>query len=336
MSLPLSILDVIPVGEGQTPSSAIAASMRLVVDAEALGYSRYWFAEHHNMPTIASSAPEVLMTQAASLTQRIRIGAGGIMVPNHAPLHIAEVFKTLEALYPGRIDLGLGRAPGTDPLTASALGRAASERELNGKLFDLFSFANDAFPDDHPFASIVAQPSDVTFPTMWMLGSTSTGAAIAAQLGLGFAFAGHFNMAEADAAARQYHDHFQPVGKLEKAELIMAVSVICGEDDQHAQWLAGPYRVGIARMLTGRPGPLPTFEAAAAYSMSAMEKGALARFEHGAIIGGPATVAEKLAKLAERYRASELMLSTLIPDPAERLASIRRTAAATHQPATRD
>ncbi len=324
MSVPLSILDVIPVGEGHTPSSAIAASMRLVREAEALGFARYWFAEHHNMPTIASSAPEVLITQAASLTQRIRVGAGGIMVPNHAPLHIAEVFKTLEALYPGRIDLGLGRAPGTDPLTASALGRSASERELNEKLVDLFSFANDAFPDGHRFASIMAQPSDVEFPAIWMLGSTSTGAGIAAQLGLGFAFAGHFNMAEADGAARVYHEHFQPVGKLTKPELMMAVAVICGETDEHAQWLAGPYRVGVARMLTGNPGPLPSFASAAAYSMSPVEKAALSRFEYGAIIGGPTTVTEQLAKVAEKYRASEIMLSTLIPEPDERLASWRR------------
>lgn len=323
----LSVLDVIPVGHTLTPAQAIHASMELAPHLEALGYTRLWFAEHHNMPTIASSAPEVLIGRAAGATKTMRIGAGGIMVPNHAPLHVAEVFRTLEALYPGRIDLGLGRAPGTDQLTASALGRNGAEDEANSKLAELYAFARNEFPKNHPFAKIATMPNDVAFPTMWMLGSTSMGAAIAAQLGLGFAFAGHFSMAEAIPATKRYHATFTPNGTLERPELIMACGCICGEDDAHAEYLAGPYRVGIARMMTGKSlEPFPSFAEAATYKFSSDELSVLARFELGAIIGGPETVRRRLEELAAQHDAVELMLSTLIPDPAERRASFTRVA----------
>jgi luciferase family oxidoreductase group 1 len=183
MKLPLSVLDLSPVGAGITPSQAIRDSIELARTADVLGYTRYWFAEHHNMANIATSAPEILIAHAAAVTARIRLGAGGIMVPNHAPLHVVEVFRTLEALHPGRIDLGLGRAPGTDPVAASAL-RRGDPADVNRQLIELLAFERGEFPASHPFAKILPMPSDAPAQSIWMLGSTLAGASIAAELGL--------------------------------------------------------------------------------------------------------------------------------------------------------
>ena len=202
MQLALSVLDLSPVGAGVTPSQAIRDSLELARVADRLGYTRYWFAEHHNMASIATSAPEVLIAAAAAVTSRIRLGAGGIMVPNHAPLHVVEVFRTLEALAPGRIDLGLGRAPGTDPIASAALRR--TEAEVNAQLAELIAFERGEFPPSHPFSKIEPMPTDVPSGTIWMLGSTLAGAAIAAQLGVPYAFAGHFAMKHATDAITLY------------------------------------------------------------------------------------------------------------------------------------
>ncbi len=227
--VPLSVLDLFPVSTGTTPTAAIHASVALARRVDELGYDRYWIAEHHNIPSIASSAPEVLIGHVAGLTSRIRVGAGGIMLPNHAPLHVLEVFRTLEALYPGRIDLGIGRAPGTDQVTSSALRRRASDGgDVNEQIAELFAFATQAFPAGHPFTAIEVMPADAPMPPLWMLGSTSAGAAIAAALGLGFAFAGHFSMGEAQGAVAQYRTQFNPRGAMRKPYLIKAVSVVCG------------------------------------------------------------------------------------------------------------
>ena len=169
MNPPLSVLDLSPAGAGVSPSQAIRDSIELARTADTLGYTRYWFAEHHNMANIATSAPEVLIAHAAAVTTRIRVGAGGIMVPNHAPLHVVEVFRTLEALHPGRIDLGLGRAPGTDPVTAAAL-RRSDDPEVNHQLAELFAFERGEVPASHPFANIVPMPSDAPIGSIWMLG----------------------------------------------------------------------------------------------------------------------------------------------------------------------
>src|SRR3954464_10610399 len=171
----LSVLDLSPVGAGVAPSQAIRESIELARTADALGYTRYWFAEHHNMANIATSAPEVLIAAAAAVTTRVRLGAGGIMVPNPAPLHVVEVFRTLEALHPGRIDLGLGRAPGTDPVTSAAL-RRGDEPEVNQLLAELWAFEDGQFPERHPFSKIVPMPSDAGCGAIWMLGSTLAGA----------------------------------------------------------------------------------------------------------------------------------------------------------------
>src|SRR5262245_5513234 len=192
--VPLSVLDLAPVGEGSTPERALRGSLALVQRAERLGYHRYWVAEHHNMPGIASSAPAVLIAHLASVTEHIRLGSGGVMLPNHAPLVIAEQFGMLEALHPGRIDLGMGRAPGTDQLTAAARRRGLSPRDpdLPAMLGELLGFFHGSFPEDHPYRQITAVPARGNQPDLWLLGSSDYSARLAGLLGWPFSFAHHF------------------------------------------------------------------------------------------------------------------------------------------------
>lgn len=326
MPLPLSVLDLSPVGAGIAPSQAIRDSIELARTADALGYTRYWFAEHHNMANIATSAPEVLIAAAAAVTTRIRLGAGGIMVPNHAPLHVVEVFRTLEALHPGRIDLGLGRAPGTDPVTAAALRR--SDDEVNRQLAELFAFERGTFPASHPFSRIVPMPSDAPARSIWMLGSTLAGASIAAQLGLPYAFAGHFAMRHAVDAIAHYKRHFTPSPALAAPYAILAVTAICADTDAAAERLAAPVRVAIVKNRTGRRAPIVSIDEALAYSFSPEEAAIADEFLTGAAIGGPATVADRLRGAARDTGADELMLSTLIPDLAARQHALALIAAA--------
>ena len=325
--VPLSVLDLYPVSTESPPSAAIQASLALARRVDELGYHRYWVAEHHNIPSIASSAPEVLIGHVAGITQRIRVGAGGIMLPNHAPLHVLEVFRTLEALYPGRIDLGIGRAPGTDPVTSTAVRRTPlAALDVNEQLAELFAFARKTFPETHPFSGIEIMPNDVPLPELWMLGSTRAGAALAASFGTGFAFAGHFNMGEARSAVALYKKAFKPSPSLSEPRLIMAVSVACGESDEHAHALSAPLRVAYARLATGRAGPLPSIEEALAYRFSPQEHAVVERFSEGLIAGGPETVRTGLEQLIERTQANEIMIAGLIPVAKERVASYERIA----------
>jgi luciferase family oxidoreductase group 1 len=296
------------------------------------------------MASIATSAPEILIARAASVTSRIRLGAGGIMVPNHSPLHVVEVFRTLEALFPGRIDLGLGRAPGTDPVAAAALRR--SEDEVNHQLAELFAFERAGFPASHPFAKITPMPSDAPVGAMWMLGSTLAGASIAAQLGMPYAFAGHFAMAQAKAAITHYRARFEPAAGAAsptaggepplpptsstpaRPYAILAVTAVCAATDEEARRLAAPLRVAIVKSRTGQRAPVPSVEEALAYPFTSAERAIADEFLHGAAIGSPATVAEHLRALARDTSADELMLSTLLPDLATRRRSLELIAAA--------
>jgi luciferase family oxidoreductase group 1 len=326
MTVPLSVLDLSPVGSGVAPSAAIRESIELARAADRLGYTRYWFAEHHNMASIATSAPEVLIAHAAAVTTRIRIGAGGIMMPNHTPLHVVEVFRTLEALHPGRIDLGLGRAPGTDPLTSSALRRDAAD--VNQLLAELFAFERGEFPERHPFKQVTPMPSDVRLPSIWMLGSTLAGAAIAAQLGVPYAFAGHFAMRHAKEAIAHYRKHFEPSPQLAEPYAMLAVTTVCGADDAEAERLAAPLRVAIVNSRTGKRRPIPSIEDALRHEFSPLEQAIADEFFAGAVIGGPAKVGERLRSHAREHDASELMLSALVPGLASRVASLERVMAA--------
>ena len=323
---PLSVLDLSPVGVGVSPSDAIRHSTTLARAAERLGYTRYWFAEHHSMASIAASAPEVLIAHVAASTERIRVGAGGIMIPNHSPLHVVEVFRTLEALHPGRIDLGLGRAPGTDPVTSSALRR--SDDAVNHQLAELLAFERGGFPERHPYRAITPMPSDVRIGELWMLGSTLEGASIAAQLGLRYAFAGHFAMQKAADAIAHYRRQFRPSADLASPYAMLAVTCVCGEDDDDAHRQAAPLRLAIVRNRTGKRAPIASIEEALAYQFAPEEQAIADDFLLGAVIGGPAHVASGLRALARDLGADELMLSTLVPSVAARVGSLERVAMA--------
>jgi len=327
MQLPLSVLDLSPVGAGTSPSQAIRDSVELARTADRLGYTRYWVAEHHNMASIATSAPEVLIAHIAAVTARIRVGAGGIMIPNHTPLRVVEIFRTLEALHPGRIDLGLGRAPGTDPVTAAAL-RRSDDPEVNHLLAELLAFERGEFPDNHPFRAITPMPSDARLGSIWMLGSTLAGAAIAAQLGVPYAFAGHFAMRHAHDAIAHYRRGFRPSAGLAEPYAMLAVTAVCGADDDDARRLAAPIRVAVVKNRTGRRAPIVSIEDALAYQFSPEEQAIADEFLTGAVIGGPAHVAERLRATAREVGAQELMLSTLVPDLAARQASLERISTA--------
>ena len=324
--LPLSVLDLYPVVNGVAPSQALRDSVELAKRVDALGYTRYWVAEHHNMPGIASAAPEVLIGHVAGVTKRIRVGSGGIMVPNHTPLRVIEIFRTLEALYPGRIDLGLGRAPGTDQVTSQALRR--SGREVNTELAELLAFATDGFPAGHPFSKIVAMPSDVSTPPIWMLGSTQAGAAIAAQLGCGFAFAGHFSMSEARGAMARYREDFEPHGALEKPHAILALSVVCAETKARAEELALPLKVAASRLAKGMPAAFATVDKAKCYAFGPEDHAVIERFRLGSIVGDVDHVRRELPRVAHALGADEVLISSLIPDQKERIASYERIAGA--------
>jgi luciferase family oxidoreductase group 1 len=321
--VPLSVLDLSPVSASSTPREAILDSVALASRCDTLGYTRYWVAEHHGMANIATSAPEVLIAHIAATTTRMRVGAGGIMLPNHNPLKVVEIFRTLEALHPGRIDLGLGRAPGTDPITAAALRRGPAD-DPNTRLAEVLAFAGGTFPEGHPFRGVVPMPSDVPLPPIWMLGSTLEGAAIGASLGVPYAFAGHFAMRNAKAAIAWYREQFRPSAALDKPYAMLAVTVVCGATDEEAERLAAPVRLAVVRNRTGRRAPIAGIEEALAYRFTA-EEGAIAdEFFRGAVIGGPQRVLDGLAALARDTGADELMLSTLVPDRTARMRSYER------------
>ena len=331
MNPPLSLLELSPVGAGVAPSQAVRESVELARAAERLGFTRFWVAEHHNMPSIATSAPEVLIAHLAAHTSRIKIGAGGIMLPNHTPLRVVEIFRTLEALYPGRIDLGLGRAPGTDPLTSSAL-RRSDDPDVNQLLVELIAFERGAFPADHPFRAITPMPSDVRIGAMWMLGSTHAGAQIAAQLGMRYAFAGHFSMRFGKEALEIYRRFFQPSDELKKPYAILAVTAVCAETDEEAQRLAAPLKLAIARSRLGKPQPIASVEDALAHRFSPDEQAVVDEFFSGALIGSPDRVAKGLRELAAKTGADELMLSALLPDLKARVRSLELIAEAMKSP----
>jgi luciferase family oxidoreductase group 1 len=332
---PLSVLDLAVVGQGSSPAEALRNSTELVVEAERLGYRRHWVAEHHNMPGIASSAPPVLLAHLAAATSTIRLGSGGVMLPNHAPLVVAEQFGTLEALHPGRIDLGIGRAPGTDQLTARALRRHGplSADDFPAQLYELLGHFDGSLPDDHPFAAITAVPGRGNRPAIWLLGSSDFSAVAAGMLGLPFSFAHHFAAAGTDAAVAAYRENFRPSADLDAPYLMLGVSVICADDDAHADWLAGPSRLSFLRLRSGRPQPFPTPEEAAERTFTPMEKEILRPWTGAAIVGSPATVESRLRDLVARTGADELIVTTMVHGHQDRLRSYRLLAAIADQEA---
>jgi luciferase family oxidoreductase group 1 len=314
---PLSVLDLAPVGAGSTPATALAGSVDLARLAERLGYRRLWVAEHHNMPGIASSSPPVLIAHLAASTTTIRVGAGGVMLPNHSSLVVAEQFGMLEALHPGRIDLGLGRAPGTDPVTAAALRRSPSPGadEFPEQLRDLFSY----FDGTHPH--ITAVPGRGYRPAVWMLGSSNYSAQVAGLLGLPFSFAHHFASHNTIAALEIYRESFRPSSELEQPYAMIGVPVICAETTERANWLSGSSALSFVRLRQGRPTPLPTPEEAAEYVFTPTEREIVRAWTAPLIRGEPNHVRAELEALTQRTGTDELMITTMIHSPADRLRS---------------
>jgi luciferase family oxidoreductase group 1 len=320
----LSVLDLAIVGEGSSHAEALANSVELARSVERLGYHRHWVAEHHNMPGIASSAPAVLAAALAAATDRIRVGSGGVMLPNHAPLVVAEQFGMLEALHPGRIDLGIGRAPGTDGITAAALRRSAdplSDEDFPRQLSELIGFFRGEFPEGHPYNHITAVPGVGDQPEIWLLGSSGYSAQLAGMLGMHFAFAHHFMPRNTDAALELYRQHFRPSEQLAEPYAMVAVAAIAASDDERARYLAGPARLSMARLRAGRPTRFPTPEEAAAHAFSPAEEQSVSVLSGSAMIGGPETVRSKLDAFAERTGADELMITTMVHDHADRIRS---------------
>lgn len=329
LDVALSVLDLAPVGEGSSPARALQQSLELAQHVERLGYGRYWVAEHHNMPGIASSSPPVLLAAVGQRTSTIRLGSGGVMLPNHSPLVVAEQFGMLEALHPGRIDLGLGRAPGTDQITALAL-RRTRERiavdDFDSQLGELLGYFNGSIPDEHPFSRITATPGLGYQPAIWLLGSSDYGARLAGRLGLPYSYAHHFASGGTDEAVAVYRDEFRPSEVLAEPYLMLGVAVICAETDERAQWLAGPGRLAMVRLRSGRPGLYPTPEQAAEYSFTPSEREIAKGLGRSAVVGSVATVQRELHALIERTGAQELMVTTMTHGHVDRMTSYRLVA----------
>jgi luciferase family oxidoreductase group 1 len=326
--LPLSVLDLVPVAAGSTASDALAASTALARRAEELGFRRYWVAEHHGMPGVASSAPAVLIAHLAAATSTIRVGSGGVMLPNHQPLVVAEQFGTLDALHPGRIDLGIGRAPGTDPRTAAALRRGTDPlgaEDFPRQLAELAAYFRGEGP-------VTAVPARGQRPEMWLLGSSGYSAQLAGRLGLPFAFAHHFSGGSTVAAVEAYRAAFRPSPVLERPWAVVCASVLVAADDERARWLAAPAALQFLRLRLGEPGPLPTPEAAAAHPYTRPERAFVEDRLDAQVLGGPATVRAGVAELVARTGADELMVVTATHDAADRLRSYELLAAAVGVP----
>ena len=323
--LPLSVLDLAPVPAGAAPAEALRRSTELIRLAEQLGYRRYWVAEHHNMPGIASSSPAVLIAHLASATDRIRVGSGGVMLPNHAPLVVAEQFGLLASLHPGRIDLGIGRAPGTDQATARALRRAFQRSDVDefpSQLGELIAFLHGSFPDDHPYRHIRAVPLAEVPPSLWLLGSSGYSAQLAGVLGLPFSFASHF-AAGVEQAVELYRRSFRASSVLEQPHVAVGASVLAADTDEEARWLHGPTRLHLLRLRSGRPAALPTPEEADAYPWTTGERNAAADFTSTHVVGSPDTVRAGLLDLAGRTGADELIVTTSTHAHEDRLRSFR-------------
>jgi len=269
------------------------------------------------MPAIASCAPEIMIGQIAAATSRIRVGSGGVMLPNHAPLMVAERFKVLEALYPGRIDLGLGRAPGTDPATSYALRRRqgiSEEDDFLDRFNELMLLESRGFPAGHPFANVRAMPSDVPLPPIFLLGSSDYSAQLAGHIGAAFAFAHHFANFDAAEAMRLYRETFKPSPAHAKPYAILATHVVCADTDDEAERLARTVDLNIVRRAKGEYLPLASPEEAAAYDYAPVDKARIAQNRARVAVGSPTTVKAKLMPLIEATEAQELMVTTMIYD----------------------
>jgi luciferase family oxidoreductase group 1 len=306
---------------GASTGDSLRESVALAQLAERLGFVRYWFAEHHGMASIASSAPEILIGHIASATTTIRVGSGGIMLPNHTPLRIAEVFQTLAALHPGRIDLGVGRAPGTDPATSRAL-RPFDAEQFPGQVHELLGLSRRTFPPEHPFASVRVVPGDVPLPPIWVLASSGATAAFAGSLGLGYGFARHFSPNPPGPAIRAYHEHFVPSADFPRPHVILGVSVVCAPTDEEADYLATSSDLAWVRLHRGEFSlPLPSPEEASRHQYTPAERVIVDANRLRHFIGTPVRVKALIGHVADDAGADEIMVTSPLWGRAERFRS---------------
>ena len=320
MKLTLSVLDLAPVPEGVPPSHAVRRTVDLAQRADRLGFARYWFAEHHSMPSVASSAPEILIGHIACATQRIRVGSGGMMLPNHAPLRLAEAFHTLAALHPGRIDLGIGRAPGSEPGATRAL-RAFNGEQFSPLMSELLFLSQARFSPGHPLQRVRVMPDDVALPPVWILGSSGASAAAAGASGFGYSFASHFSPEPPAPAIESYRNSFRASDLFPKPHAILAVAAICANTDDEARQLESTMELFWLRMSRGEYLPLPSPAEAMAYPWSEHERESLRRLRGPSVVGTPDSVRRKLETMQQETNADELMIVTNVWSHEARLRS---------------
>ena len=319
MSLRLSVLDQSPIAKGRTPAEAVRETLELAQLCDRLGYVRYWLAEHHSSEALAGSSPEVLIARVAGLTERIRVGSGGVMLPQYSAYKVAENFRMLETLFPGRIDLGIGRAPGSDQRTMRILADGkpnwGNADNYPLQVRDLEAWLHDALPNDHAGRGVTAQPVGESAPDVWFLGSSDDSAALAAHFGLPFCFAHFINPDGGDGVTRAYRAHFRPSSLHPQPMPLMATGVLCAETDEEADLLAKSRDVWAMRLrTTGNPGPIPSVEEALDAARDPRVEAFVASMRRRSLVGSPATVRAGLEEHAARYQVDEIMVVTICHD----------------------
>jgi luciferase family oxidoreductase group 1 len=317
--LKLSVLDQSPIRKGGTPAEAVAETLELAQLCDRLGYHRYWLAEHHSSQALAGSTPEVLITRVAGLTERMKIGSGGVMLPHYSSYKVAENFRMLETLFPGRIDVGIGRAPGSDQRTMRILADGkpnwGSADNYPIQVRDLVAWLHDALPDKHAGQGVVAQPVGISAPDVWLLGSSDDSAALAAHFGVPFCFAHFINPDGGDGVTRAYLEHFKPSSLHPTPQAMMAMGVMCAETDEEADLLSKSRELWAMRLRTiGEPGPFPPVEEALAAEKDPRIKAYMAAMRRRGVTGSPKTVRTGIEEIAARYKVDEIMLVTIAFD----------------------
>lgn len=323
MPVRLSVLDQSPIISGHTPAEAIQQTIRLAQAAERLGYYRYWCAEHHSIMALADPCPEILVTRLAAATSTIRVGTGGVLLPYYSPLKVAEQFRMLEALFPGRIDLGIGRAPGGDQATAMAMGqgRYPSADDFPEQVQYLAAYLDDELPEGHPFRQVKAQPAGDTSPQIWLLGSSDYSGALAAQLGLRFAFAHFISARGGDVVMRDFKKRYQPSPREPEPQALVCVFVVCAESQAQAERLAQSVDLRRLNMDYGVNAPVPTLAEAERYPYTEADRQRIAHHRRRVVLGTPEAVKARLLEIQAEFAADELMVITITGDYATRLRS---------------
>jgi luciferase family oxidoreductase group 1 len=320
----LSVLDQSPIRRGGTPAQAIAETIELARLCDKLGYHRYWVAEHHSSEGLAGAAPEILIARLGSVTRGMRVGSGGVMLSHYSALKVAEQFRMLETLYPGRIDLGIGRAPGSDYVTARALAHgpgALGIEEFPRQIQDLLAYLRDQMPDGHAFAGVSAQPRGATMPEPWLLGSSDQSALYAAYFGCAFSFAHFITDRMGPEIMAAYRDNFRPSVWRDRPEGSIGVAAVCADTHENADRLAKSRDLSRLRLEQGVLGPVPSVEEAEAYQYSREERLRIAANRQRQVIGDPAQCKEQLLALGARYSVEELVIVTITYDFAARVRS---------------